>query len=71
MSDKTVNAFALRTFKDAGTNKRVEKGSVIEIGEGEFGNYEAAGLVRAPSDAEVKAAAPEKPTTSGKPDKNT
>lgn len=53
---KTVPAFIVRNFDDAGTKQSFKAGSVEEIGEGPFGNYAASGLVREPSAAELKAA---------------
>lgn len=45
MSEKTVNAKVTRNFKDSGTEEQFTKGQVIEISEGRFTNYKAAGLV--------------------------
>jgi len=58
MSDKKVSAFVVRDFNDAGTSERFTAGSIAEISEGAFGNYSAAGLVRAPT-------AEEKPPAKG------
>jgi len=43
-------AHVLRSFTDAGTSENFEADSTPLIEVGAFANYEAAGLVRAPSD---------------------
>lgn len=52
MSSNKKTAYALRDFKDAGTGENFEKGARLNIEEGVFRNYKAAGLVgtRAPED---------------------
>jgi hypothetical protein len=48
MSDtekKTVRATVTRDFNDAGTERRFAKGETPDLSEGEFANYQAAGLV--------------------------
>lgn len=57
---KTVPAFIVRDFNDAGTTQSFKAGTVEEIGEGAFGNYAAAGLVREPNATELKAAKADK-----------
>jgi hypothetical protein len=52
---KTKKAFIISTFNDTGTEQHFTAGSVVDLPEGVFGNYEAAGLVRAPT-ADDKAA---------------
>jgi len=67
MSDKKISAFIIRDFKDAGTEQSYKQGETQDIPEGQFINYEAAGLVRKPT-------ADDKPTStskSNKPDGNT
>lgn len=59
---KTVPAFIVRDFNDAGTTQSFKAGSVEEIGEGAYGNYAASGLVREPTAAELKAAKAAKDT---------
>ncbi|MDR6851095.1 hypothetical protein J2Y54_000588 [Sphingomonas sp. BE123] len=54
MSKKS--AFIISSFTDAGTTARYAAGSIEKIGEGEYGNYVAAGLVREPTEADMKAA---------------
>lgn len=49
MSDKKKPAFIVRDFNDAGTEQRFTGGTIEQIDEGSFGNYEAAGLVRTPT----------------------
>lgn len=56
MTDKTIKAAVLKNFKDAGTGAQFTKGDVVDLTEGQFGNYAAAGLVSEP-DAEAKATA--------------
>ena len=53
MSTK-VSVKPLQNFKDAGTERQFEAGKVVEIDEGEFKNYAAAGLVEK-ADATAKA----------------
>lgn len=36
--------YATKDFTDAGTDKRFDRGNPMEIDEGTFANYEAAGL---------------------------
>ena len=43
----TKKAKVLRNFNDAGTNKRYAAGEAIDLTDGEFTNYAAAGLVEA------------------------
>ncbi len=45
---KTRDAQIVKSFKDAGTGARFEKGKKVAIEEGAFANYAAAGLVRDP-----------------------
>ncbi|NYT43105.1 hypothetical protein HZY97_20185 [Sphingomonas sp. R-74633] len=47
----TKKGFALRTFKDAGTEKEFEGGKTHDFEPGEFVNFEAAGLICAPDKA--------------------
>ena len=54
MSDtkpKTINAKPTRDFTDATTERRFEEGKAHDFTEGEFLNFEAAGLVVATSTA--------------------
>lgn len=44
---KTTRAHVLSDFTDAGTGERFTAGKSVDIETGSFGNYEAAGLVRA------------------------
>lgn len=53
---KTVPAFIVRDFNDAGTSESFKAGSVAEIAEGAFTNYAASGSVREPTAGELKAA---------------
>ncbi len=46
---KTKPAFVIKSFRDAGTEERHTKGSIVPIEEGAFANYVAAGLVRVPT----------------------
>lgn len=46
MTDKKVDAYIERDFKDAGTEQQFQGGKIEPISEGQFINYEAAGLVR-------------------------
>jgi len=53
---KTMKAFVVRDFTDAGTETSFTASdgkpeTLVEIDEGAFGNYQAAGLVREPDDA--------------------
>lgn len=51
MSDtetQTKSAKVLRDFKDAGTQRSFVKDETVSITEGEYANYEAAGLVGEP-----------------------
>lgn len=57
MTDTTAKirkGFIIKDFRDAGTEANFSKGDTVELTAGEFTNYEAAGLVRAP-DADAKA----------------
>ena len=56
MTGKTVDAFIERDFKDSGTEEQFKGGKVLPLSEGAFINYQAAGLVRVPTDEELKAA---------------
>lgn len=56
MSTKTKHAFFVKECNDAGTEQNFEAGSIHPISEGAFGNYKAAGLVREPTAAELRAA---------------
>jgi len=56
MSEKTKSAYVIRDFKDAGTEQSFAGGSTVEISEGAFINYKAAGLVTEPTSPEAKAA---------------
>ncbi|TCP91889.1 hypothetical protein C8J42_103581 [Sphingomonas sp. PP-CE-1A-559] len=58
---KTKRAFVISDFTDIGTDTRHVAGTTPMIETGAFGNYEAAGLVRAPTAADAKA--PAKPKT--------
>lgn len=62
MSEKTVSAKVTRNFKDSGTEEQFSKDQVIEITEGRFTNYKAAGLVEATT-AAGKSAATDKGAT--------
>ena len=71
MTDKTVDAFAVRKFRDAGTETEYQPG-VIRLSEGEFVNFKAAGLVRKPTEDEVKdSKAAEKPADKSTTDTKT
>ena len=54
----TKKGFALKTFKDAGTDKEYAAGKVHDFTAGEYANFEHAGLVREPTATELKADAP-------------
>lgn len=58
MSDapKKRKALILQSFEDAGTLEKFTAGDTPLIEIGAFGNYEAAGLVRAPDTADDKPA---------------
>lgn len=43
----TKNAKVIRDFKDAGTERSFTAGKTVELTDGEFINYAAAGLVEA------------------------
>ncbi|GEM_PF-1293973 len=45
MSTKTKKAHILRDFNDAGTERRFTAGSTVDLDEGTYANYAAAGLV--------------------------
>ena len=45
---KTRKAFVVSDFNDAGTEREFKKNATIDVTEGEFANYAAAGLVREP-----------------------
>ena len=48
MSDtKTKRAKIVRNFKDAGTETQFTAGETVDVSEGAFANYHAAGLVKA------------------------
>ncbi len=50
MSDtKKKDAFIIRNFRDAGTERAFTSGAIELIDEGSFANYKAAGLVREPT----------------------
>jgi len=68
MTDKTADAFIERDFSDAGTDEKFTGGKIQPISEGAFLNYKAAGLVREPTDEEMKAAKATKPTNETKSD---
>lgn len=51
---ETKKAKVLRDFKDAGTEKSFTTGKVVDLAEGEFINYAAAGLVEDAPAAEAK-----------------
>jgi hypothetical protein len=51
---KTKRAFVISDFTDIGTDTRHLAGTTPMIETGAFGNYEAAGLVRAPTAADSK-----------------
>ena len=51
MSDtKTKRAKIVRDFKDAGTETQFTAGATVEMNDGAFANYLAAGLVEAAAD---------------------
>ncbi|SEQ60495.1 hypothetical protein [Sphingobium sp. YR768] len=50
----TKKAKVLRDFKDAGTEKTFAAEAVVDLTEGEFANYAAAGLVEAASATDAK-----------------
>lgn len=51
MSDtKTKRAKIVRDFNDAGTETQFTAGSVVEMSEGAFTNYQACGLVELAAD---------------------
>ena len=53
MSDtNTKRAKIVRNFKDAGTETQFTAGDTVDLSEGAFANYQAAGLVEA-SDADA------------------
>lgn len=56
MTDQSIYAFFNRDTTDAGTERRFKKDDVLPLDAGIFGNYEAAGIVRAATDEEIKAA---------------
>lgn len=59
MSDtKTKRAKIVRDFNDAGTETQFTAGATVEMTEGAFANYLAAGLVEAVADEPVAPAAP-------------
>lgn len=70
MAEKTKKAFVIRAFNDAGTERSYsistpgKPDTMPEIAEGAFANFEHAGLVRVPTDDEIKAPAENK---GGKP----
>lgn len=53
---KTKPAFVIKSFRDAGTEERHTKGTIVPIEEGAFGNYVIAGLVRVPTAEDQQAA---------------
>ncbi|KTF70696.1 hypothetical protein ACNFJ7_02220 [Sphingomonas sp. HT-1] len=67
MSDK--KGIALKAFRDAGTKKRFAAGKTYDFTEGEFANYEAAGLIASPDHDEAKAAG--KPAAGANPETKT
>lgn len=48
---KTIRAKIVRDFADAGTETRFTAGQTVDIEEGSFANYQAAGLVEAADEA--------------------
>ncbi len=56
---KTINAFILKDFKDAGTGQQFTKGETPAVNEGDFTNYKAARLARVATAAEIKAGKPD------------
>ena len=52
---KTRKAFVMTGFSDVGTGRSFAAGTVTPIEQGPFGNYEAAGLVRAATAQDAKA----------------
>lgn len=48
-TEKKKKAFIISDFRDSGTEQNFKAGETREIPEGQFVNYEAAGLVRAPT----------------------
>lgn len=69
MSKKS--AFIISNFNDAGTGATYTAGKIESIGEGEYGNYAASGLVREPTEAELKAAEKDAAPASPPADSNT
>lgn len=65
MSDSKKRAEVITSFKDEGTGERFEAGATPLIEAGAFDNYEAAGLVRAPTASAKSAVAPR--TVSARP----
>lgn len=61
MSEKTKKAFIIRKFNDAGTEQSFTKGDIVDMNEGNFANYEAAGLVRTPTTEDRAAKSDTKP----------
>jgi len=60
-NDKTKPAFVISDIKDTNFNDtdvehRFTAGTIVELPEGVFGNYEHAGLVRSPTAEDKKAA---------------
>jgi len=53
---KTKPAFVIKNFRDAGTEERHAKGTIVPIEEGALSNYVAAGLVREPTAEDQQAA---------------
>jgi hypothetical protein len=60
-TEKTKEAFIVRDFRDAGTEKHFTGGAILPIEEGSFGNYKAAGLVRVPTKEDRAAVAKTEP----------
>ncbi len=53
---KMKKAFIIRDFNDAGTTENFTAGDIVPIEEGAFANHAHAGLVRAPTAEELRAA---------------
>lgn len=51
---KAKHGFALKTFNDAGTGQTFEGGKVHEFEPGAWRNYAHCGLVRVPTEDELK-----------------
>lgn len=65
MTAKTKRGVALRDFNDAGTGTSFRKGDPVDLDEGTWGNYEAAGLVATRAEAEAAKADAPAPSNTG------